>query len=115
VEFSRRMCIHNKQHANSKECKHYAKSKKKRKQELIQEASKNVKFLVGEQEILRTSTFKYLGRIINDLDANLPAVENQLKKARQVWARISRIIKKKTKIMSTFYKSINSNNIALLV
>jgi acetyltransferase-like isoleucine patch superfamily enzyme len=54
--------------------------------------------------------FKYLGRIINESDDDLPAVENQPKKARQVWARISRIIEKKTncsiKIMSTFYKSI---------
>jgi hypothetical protein len=93
VEFSRRM--RTQQHANSKECIHYAKSKKNRKQELIPEASKNDKFLVGEQEISRTSTFKYLGRVTNDLDDILPAVENQLRKARQVWARISRVIRKK--------------------
>jgi hypothetical protein len=50
---------------------------------------------VGEQEISRTSTFKYLGRVINYFDDDLPVVENHLKKGRKVWARISRIIKKK--------------------
>jgi 5'(3')-deoxyribonucleotidase len=101
---------HTQQHINSKDCQHYANSKKKRKQEIIQEAAKNVKFLVGQEEIVNKKTFKYLGRIINDSDDDLPAVESQLQKARQVWARISRIIQKKTngniKIMSTFYKSI---------
>jgi hypothetical protein len=64
------------------------------KQEFIQNAAKNVKFMVGPEEIVRNKTFKYLGCIINDSDNYLPAVENQLKQARQVWARISRIIKK---------------------
>jgi hypothetical protein len=66
--------------------------------------------VVGQEEISRKKSFKYLGRIINDSDEDLPAVENQLRKARQVWARISKIIKKQTncniKIMSSFYKSI---------
>jgi hypothetical protein len=82
-------------HSNSKECRHYANTKKKRKQELIQYAAKNVKFVVGQEEISRKKSFKYLGRIINDSDDDLPAVENQLWKVRQVWARISKIIKKK--------------------
>jgi hypothetical protein len=82
----------------------------KRRQELIQEAAKNFKFMVGQEEISRKKTIKYLGRIIMDSDDYLPAVEHQLKKSKQVWARISRIINKKNncniEIMSTFYKSI---------
>jgi hypothetical protein len=85
------------------------KKQEKRKQALLQDAAKNVKFMIGPEEIVRNKTFKYLGRIINDSDEDLTAVENQLKQTRQVWARISRIIKEKTncsiKIMSTFYKS----------
>jgi hypothetical protein len=51
--------------------------------------------VVGQQEISRKKSFKYLGRIITDSDEDLPAVENQLQKAMQVWARISKIIKNK--------------------
>jgi hypothetical protein len=67
---------------------------KRRKQELIQHAAKNVKFMVGQEKISRKKTFKYLGRIINDSDDNLPAVEIQ-QKARQVWAKISKFLRKK--------------------
>jgi hypothetical protein len=66
--------------------------------------------VVGQEEISRKKSFKYLGRIINDSDDDLPAVENQLWKARQVWAGISKILKKQTncniKVMSSFYESI---------
>jgi hypothetical protein len=50
--------------------------------------------MVGQEENSRQKTFKYLGRIINDSDEYLPAVENQIWKARQVWARTSKTIKK---------------------
>jgi hypothetical protein len=66
------------QHINSKDFQHYAKSKKK-KQELLQAAAKNVKFMVGPEDIVRNKTFKYLGHIINDSDDDLSAVENHLK------------------------------------
>jgi hypothetical protein len=51
--------------------------------------------VVGQEEISRKKSFKYFGRIITDSDEDLPGVENQLQKARQVWARISKIIKKR--------------------
>jgi hypothetical protein len=47
-------------------------------------SAKNVKILIGQEEISREKTFKYLGRIINESDDDLPAVETQLKKGRQV-------------------------------
>jgi hypothetical protein len=74
-------------HTTSQQCKHYLKSKDKRRQERVQEAAKNVNFFVGPEEISRTSSFKYLGQIITCNADDLPAVEGQLKKARKTWAK----------------------------
>jgi hypothetical protein len=82
-------------HTSSVECKKHTTTKIKRKKEIIQQAAPNVKFLVGQDKITRTSSFKYLGRIITENDDDLPAVEEQIKKARIVWARINKILKKK--------------------
>jgi hypothetical protein len=95
-------------HTSSLECRHHSKTKRKIKKELIQPAASNVKFTVEEVPI--TSSFKYLGQIITEKDDDLPAVVAQINKSRQIWARISRILKKKTdsniKITATFYKVI---------
>jgi hypothetical protein len=48
---------------------------------------KTCQFFVGTEEILRTSSLKYLGQIISSNDDDLPAMEAQLKKARQIWAK----------------------------
>jgi hypothetical protein len=97
-------------HTSSLECRQHSKKKIKRKKEIIQHAAPNVRFMVEEMPISRTSSFKYLGRIITSKDDDLPAVVTQIKKARQIWARVSRILKKKTnsniRIMATFYKVI---------
>jgi hypothetical protein len=97
-------------HTSSLECQHHSKTKITRKKEIIQQAAPNVKFTVEEVPTSRTSSFKYLGQIITAKDDDLPAVVAQINKARQIWARISRILKKKTnsniKVMSTFYKVI---------
>jgi hypothetical protein len=86
------------------------KKQDQKKKEIIQQAAPNVKFLVGQDKITRTSSFKYFGQIITENDDDLPVVEEQIKKARNIWAKISKILKKKTnsnfKIMSTFYKVI---------
>jgi hypothetical protein len=50
---------------------------------------------VGEDIITRTSSFKHLGQIITENDDDLPAVEEQIKISRQIWARLSKIHKKK--------------------
>ena len=56
------------------------------------------------------NNFKYLGRILNDNDNDLSAVEAQLTKARMTWGRIGKVINKRSgsniKIMSIFYKVI---------
>jgi hypothetical protein len=59
----------------------------KRRKELIQQATPNVKFTVEEVPISRTSSFKHLGKIITAKDDDLPAVVSQIKKARQIWGK----------------------------
>jgi uncharacterized protein YeaC (DUF1315 family) len=80
-------------HTSSQECKHYAKSKAKSSQERIQESAKNVIFLWEQKK------YQEHHHSITCNDDNLPAVEAQLKKARQPWARTSKTIKKQLILM----------------
>jgi hypothetical protein len=45
-------------HTSSVECRKHTKTKTKRKKEIIQQAAPNVKFLLGQEKITRTSSFK---------------------------------------------------------
>jgi hypothetical protein len=49
-----------------------------------------VAFQLDGNDIKAVNEFKYLGRIIDNNDDNLKAVENQLKKARATWGRIGK-------------------------
>lgn len=53
--------------------------------------------------------FKYLGRILTDNDDDTKAIDNQLKKARQQWDAISRILKREganAMTMAKFYMAV---------
>ena len=97
-------------HLASQECKKYANIKNNRRFDLCQEASENVRFNVSGEEIIMVKEFKYLGRVLTHNDNDLAAIERQLKKARGVWGKIGKIIRKKSncnpRIMSIFYKVI---------
>jgi hypothetical protein len=73
-------------HTSSIECKQHTKTKIKRRKEIIQQAAPTAKFQVVEDTITRTSSFKYLEQIITESYDDLPAVEEQIKKSRQIWA-----------------------------
>ena len=97
-------------HLDSEDCKKYTMIRNKRKFDLSQQAAKNVKFQVNGENINMVEQFNYLGRVLASNDNDLKAVESQLVKARRVWGRIGKVIKKKSfsnpKIMSIFYKVI---------
>jgi hypothetical protein len=97
-------------HLHSEDCKKYAEIKRNMRVDEYNKAAINVNFEVKGEKINIVKQFKYLGRIIDDNDNDLAAVEAQLKKARMTWGRIGKILKKKTnsnpKIMSIFYKVI---------
>jgi hypothetical protein len=63
-------------------------SPNKKSQEIIQQAAKNVTFYIGDEPIKKVDQFEYLGRKITANDNGLQAVEQQLGKARKMWARI---------------------------
>ena len=94
----------------SNDCKRYAQVKNNKRLDRCNKAATNVKFQLNGNDIKKVDDFKYLGRIIDNTDDDLKAVENQLKKARATWGRMGKILKIKTdsniRIMSIFYKVI---------
>ena len=55
------------------------------------------------------STFKYLGRPLSSSNSDWPALYKNLKKARQRWGRVSRILSREgasPKVSAMFYKAI---------
>ena len=97
-------------HLQSEDCKKYAEIRRNRRFDTCQMAAKNVRFKVKGENIKMVQSFKYLGRVLQYNDDDLTAVESQLVKARGVWGRIGKIIKKKSlsnpRIMGIFYKVI---------
>ena len=98
------------QHLQSEDCKKYAEIQCNRRFDTCQEAANNVHFQVKGDNIMMVSNFKYLGMVLKSNDDDLTAVENQLAKARGVWGRIGKVIKKQSlsnpRVMSIFYKVI---------
>ena len=98
------------EHLNSEECKQYAEIKRNKRLDLCNQAAINVKFEINEVKLKEVKQFKYLGRVLENDDDDLTAVENQIAKARMTWGRIGKVIKKKSegnvKVMATFYKVI---------
>jgi hypothetical protein len=51
----------------------------------VQQQSTKVKFTVNGCPIKNVNEFKYLGRILDSKDSDIPAVTQNLRKARQKW------------------------------
>jgi hypothetical protein len=65
--------------------------------------------LERKQHFETVQSFKYLGRILEENDGDLPAVEGNLHRARQRWGMIARILSQEgtnAKVMATFYKAV---------
>ena len=66
------------------------------------------KFFAYGVELERVEVFKYLGRLIAYDDEDTQVVRGNLKKARRVWARISRVLRAKNaspRVCGMFYKA----------
>ena len=67
------------------------------------------KFTAYQKDTLRSvDVFKYLGRNIARDDCDTPAIRRNLKRARQVWGRISKVIARKEvqpKVAGMFYQA----------
>ena len=51
-------------------------------------------FFVYDKKLEQVSEFKYLGRILTDTDDDTKATDNQLRKAKQQWNSIAKLLKR---------------------
>ena len=96
-------------HQTSADCKKFAAARKRRQDAEEQKTAEQTIFYIGEYPIKNVREFKYLGRILDDEDKDSPAIARNLKRARQKWGMIGRILSKEgacPKSMATFYKAI---------
>jgi hypothetical protein len=96
-------------HQATLDCIKATATRARRQDAKVQQQSTQVRFLVNGCQVKNVSEFKYLGRILDSKDSDIPAVEQNLRKARQKWGRISRILSKesaKPRVMASFYKAI---------
>jgi hypothetical protein len=79
-------------HQRSRTCKEGTIRKDQRDRIREQYRARRVKFKIGAETIETVRDFKYLGRITSDDDDDLPAVRENIKKARKRWSRVSRLL-----------------------
>jgi ribosome-binding protein aMBF1 (putative translation factor) len=79
---------HGRGHQGTKTCKTGKIRKDLRDMKREQTRARTTRFKIGDEELETVKEFKYLGRITSDDDDDLPAVRDNLKKARARWARV---------------------------
>ena len=81
-------------HATSEVCRRMAEVKGQRRAAARSRAALEVSFTAyGRDTLRKTQLFKYLGRQVSYVDSDVPAMRANLKKARAVWARVSKILR----------------------
>lgn len=102
--------VNSDQHLHSEDCKKYTEIKNNKHKDICNKAPHDVTFKLNRENIKAVSEFKYLGRIMDNDDNNLKAIEHRLQKARSASGKIGEIIKKNAdsniRIMSIFYNVI---------
>ena len=97
------------QHNNSPTCKIAQARLEKQQHTLQQEQARTQTFTLAGQPIETVSTFKYLGRILDKNDDDLPAIKANIQKAKKRWARITRVLTRENaspRVMGYFYKAV---------
>ena len=65
--------------------------------------------MYGTDELRQVKVFKYLGRMVSSVDNNVPAMRHNLKRARKVWARFSRMLAQEAvpaPVAGMFYQAV---------
>ena len=73
-------------------CKKAAEQAQKRAQVEANKQAVKVVFKIGDKPIENVSSFKYLGRILAANDDDLPDMVSNVRRARQRWGQISRLL-----------------------
>jgi hypothetical protein len=96
-------------HKMGGECIKATKTRKARKDEQVQKTARDVVFEVSGVPIENVKEFLYLGRTVEENDDDEPAIQRNLKRAREKWSKIGRILSREganPRTMATFYKAI---------
>jgi hypothetical protein len=97
-------------HQQSKDCLKWTKTQHHRASKATtQRLVRTTTFTIGEMEIENVQEFRYLGRILENRDADTATVDSNLHKARMKWGRLGKILTSQgayPKVMATFYKAI---------
>ena len=91
------------------ECKKATKTREARNDKKVQKKAREVVFEVTGTPIESVKCFQYLGRTVEENDQDRPAIQRNLKRAREKWGKIGRILSRegaKPRTMATFYKAI---------
>ena len=97
-------------HERTAACK--ARAEQRRRREVAEgvAAAARRKFKAYDRDELRAvDTFKYLGRVITRDDCDAPAIRRNLKRARQVWGRLSKVIATEgvaPRVAGMFYQAV---------
>jgi hypothetical protein len=90
-------------------CKQGNEQKRKREEDQKRQSTTDMPFYVDDKAINTVDCFKYLGRWLDENDNDLTAVRANIKKARDRWARFSRVLFREgadMRTMGIFYKTI---------
>ena len=96
-------------HMQSNECKRVVERNATRRSAMIGAKALEDRFTAYGQELEQVDMFKYLGRLLAMDDNDMPAVQANLKKARGVWSRLSRLLRGETtnpRVCGMFYKAV---------
>ena len=93
----------------SNECKRVVERNATRRSAMIGAKALEDRFTAYGQELEQVDMFKYLGRLLAMDDNDMPAVQANLKKARGVWSRLSKLLRGETtnpRVCGMFYKAV---------
>ncbi len=96
-------------HKGNQLCIRMRERKMRRLQEESNRRAMEVEFKVGGQKIERVPHFKYLGRIVAEDDDDWPSITANIRKARERWAQVARVLVREdatARTMGYFYKTI---------
>jgi len=95
-------------HQRTAMCKKLADAKRRRHALEDVRRAEEIVFTACGQPLERVRVFKYLGRVLSDVDSDWPAVYANLAKARKRWGMFSRVLRRENcrpKVAAMFYKA----------
>ena len=96
-------------HQKSKTCENLRKRRVNETNQDRQAKANEIKFFVYEQELEKVEEFKYLGRTLSHMDDDTKCIEQNIKKTRQQWNAIAKILKREganSTTMGKFYLAV---------